>query len=139
MMETTDVNIIFVTTSWYDAAQRLHRDGDLPAVVWTDGSQSWYKHGRRHRDGDLPAVVWSSGTQWWYRHGKKHRDADLPAVVFANGRREWWVNGRLQSDLDREHTRKAMAQAARWSPLRAAWVGVVAEGACGEMKMKVVP
>jgi hypothetical protein len=53
----------------------------------------------------------------------------LPAVVFPNGRQEWWVHGKRQSDLDRERTRRVAAQAARWSPLRAAFVGAVARKA----------
>jgi hypothetical protein len=48
----------------------------------------------------------------------------LPAVVRPDGRQEWWVEGRKQSDLDREETRRKMAQSARWSPQRAAFVGV---------------
>jgi len=38
--------------SWYKD-RKLHRDGDLPAVIWLDGSQTWYKDGEVHRDGDL--------------------------------------------------------------------------------------
>jgi hypothetical protein len=47
----------------------------------------------------------------------------LPAVVRPNGHQEWWVNGYPQSKLDRVHMRVVMAQAARWSPLRVAFVG----------------
>jgi hypothetical protein len=90
-------------------------------MVWPGGTRWWYQHGERHRDGDLPAVVRSDGSQLWWKHGKKHRDGDLPAVVRPDGRQEWWVEGRKQSVLDREETRRKMAQAARWSPLRAAF------------------
>jgi hypothetical protein len=110
---------------WYQHGLH-HRDGDLPAVVWSDGTQEWWKHGERHRGGDLPAAVWPDGHQEWWKHGLHHRDGDLPAVVRPDGRQEWWVDGRKQSDLDREETRRKMAQAARWSPLRAAFVGVAA-------------
>jgi hypothetical protein len=143
------------TQVWYQHGNK-HRDGDLPAVVWENGSQRWYKHGKLHRSFDLPAAVWPDGTQWWYHHGECHRDGDLPAVVepdgtqfwylwyqhgephrsfdlpavvWPDGRQEWWVDGRLQSDCDRERTRAVMAQAARWSPLRAAFVGAVAANA----------
>jgi hypothetical protein len=114
------------TTRWRDAEHQLHRDYDLPAVVWPDGTQYWYQHGKLHRDNDLPAWTKTDGTQIWLKHGESHRNNDLPAVVLANGHQEWWVEGRKQSDLDREKTRRAMAQAARWSPLRAAFVGAVA-------------
>jgi hypothetical protein len=140
---------------WYDGDGKLHRDGDLPAVVALNGDQGWYQHGACHRSGDLPAVVWTSGlkrwfqhgkqhrdgdlpalkqpdgTQAWYQHGKLHRGLDLPAVVWANGRQEWWVNGVCQTSADRRKTRRAMVykvQAARWSPLRAAFVGACLKG-----------
>jgi hypothetical protein len=103
-----------------------HRDGDLPAVVFPDGYQAWYHHGERHRDGDLPARVWPDGCQEWWKHGNRHREGDLPAVTRPDGTQEWWVEYCQQGDLDREQTRRAMAQAARWSPLRAAFVGAVA-------------
>jgi hypothetical protein len=35
----------------------LHRDNDLPAKIWGDGSQCWYKNGQLHRDTDLPAIL----------------------------------------------------------------------------------
>jgi hypothetical protein len=113
------------TTTWFDSDGKPHRDGDLPAVVYPCDAQIWYQHGKIHREGDLPAVVYADGTQVWCQHGEMHRDGDLPAVVWLSGGQEWWVDGRQQSSLDRELTRAAMAQAARWSPLRAAFVGVV--------------
>jgi hypothetical protein len=83
--------------SWADADGRLHRDDDLPALVWSCGlRKEWYWHGERHRDGDLPAVecawgddgnllamTWgpNNGYKLWYRHNKLHRDGDLPAVM----------------------------------------------------------
>jgi hypothetical protein len=97
---------------------KLHREGDMPAVVYAHGTQAWWHKGKRHRDGDLPAVVdrhgdqeyWFMGVlhredgkpavaykyyQAWYYKGKRHRDGDLPAIRYANGYREWWCNGKL--------------------------------------------
>jgi hypothetical protein len=68
-------------------------------------------------------MVYTDGTQEWWCRGKKHRGGDLPAVMQPDGAQEWWVHGSQQSNLDREQTRRLMAQAARWSPLRAAFVG----------------
>jgi hypothetical protein len=48
----------------------------------------------------------------------------LPAVVWANGYQEWWVDDVRQTPEDREQTRRVMAEARRWSPLRAAFVGL---------------
>jgi hypothetical protein len=52
----------------------------------------------------------------------------LPAVVYDDGHQEWWVNGRHLTPADRERTRRALAEARRWSPLRAAFVGAAAAG-----------
>ena len=46
-----------------------------------------------HRNNDLPAVIWSDGRQWWYQNGKRHRDNNLPASIYSHGYKEWWVNG----------------------------------------------
>ena len=51
------------------------------------------KNDKLHRDGDLPAVEYSHGDKYWYRNGKLHRDGDLPAVLWAYGYKEWWKNG----------------------------------------------
>lgn len=77
---------------------KLHSENDLPAEIWSDGAQVWYRHGKRHRDGDLPALVGSSmGAQAWYQNGKLHRDGDRPAIVHSDGLLEWWRDGiRLQ-------------------------------------------
>ena len=37
----------------YDSGGMYHRDGDLPACMWNNGSLTWYKHGRKHRDNGL--------------------------------------------------------------------------------------
>ena len=76
---------------WYKDG-KLHRGGDLPAVIWDNGCQFWYKNGEWHRDGDLPAVI-LQGTQWWYKNGKLHRDGDRPAVTDTDGIRLWFKNG----------------------------------------------
>jgi hypothetical protein len=71
----------------------LHRDNDLPAAIWADGTQHWYKNGQKHRDNDLPAEIWDDGTQHWYKNGQLHRDNDLPAVIWADGTQRWYKNG----------------------------------------------
>ena len=54
---------------------------DTPEIIKV---KKWFKDGKLHRDGDLPAVITSDGTRIWYRHGKRHRDGDLPAVIVIN-------------------------------------------------------
>ena len=58
-----------------------HRNGDLPAIVWSDGCQEWWVDGKCHRDNGLPAVTWTTGDQEWWVDGELHRDGGLPAVI----------------------------------------------------------
>lgn len=77
---------------WYKDGL-LHRDGDRPSAVWTNGSQFWYKEGKLHRDDDKPAMIYFDGEQKWHKEGKLHRDDDKPAIICANGTQEWYKNG----------------------------------------------
>jgi hypothetical protein len=66
-----------------------------PDIFIKDDIQIWLDNdGIVHRDGDLPAIIWADETQEWYKHGKLHRDNDKPAIVYANGDQEWWKNGK---------------------------------------------
>jgi DNA ligase (NAD+) len=78
------------------------RDGDLPAVEYSDGGVVFYREnpkrggmGQRasleHRDGG-PAVIRANGDRYWYQMGKLHRD-DGPAVEMVGGEQKWFVNG----------------------------------------------
>jgi hypothetical protein len=111
-------------TVWFDRRGKIHREGDLPAIIWDDGTQEWYRHGDLHRENDKPAIVESNGTKMWYIFGKKNRhndkpsvewsngdkewyyedlldrEEDLPAIVRANGTREWWRNGKRHREDD---------------------------------------
>jgi hypothetical protein len=78
------------TKRWYDSNGKLHRD-DGPAVVYTNGHQSWYQHGQLHRE-DGPAIENASGDKSWYQHGLFHRD-DGPAIIYASGRKLWYLTG----------------------------------------------
>ena len=73
---------------------RLHRDGDLPARIYTDGSLAWYQNGRLHRDGDKPAVISGDSSLAWYQNGQLHRFGG-PAEIWLDGEFEWWVNGEV--------------------------------------------
>lgn len=72
---------------------KLHRDGDLPAVMEIDGSKEWYKNGLAHRDGDEPAVIYPGFYKAWAKNGHIHRDGDLPAIEHEDGRKAWYKNG----------------------------------------------
>jgi hypothetical protein len=75
------------------------RDGREKVVISAMGDQRWYRNRRLHRDGDLPAVVMFTHTgrpryRAWYRHGRQHRERDKPAVISSDGARSWYINGR---------------------------------------------
>ena len=64
-------------------------------VTHPDGSDYY------HRDNGLPAVVWPDGSESYYEHGLLHRLIG-PADVFYNTIaetteriEEWWVKGEL--------------------------------------------
>ena len=82
-------------TEWHDPdePEKIHRGGDLPAEIWTNGSKYWYKDGWKHRDGDEPAEIWSDGARMWYKDGKPHRDGDKPAEIWKDGTRIWYKDG----------------------------------------------
>lgn len=54
----------------------------------------YYLNGKKHRDNDLPAIIFNNGTKLWYINGQVHRNNDKPAVIEAHGSQEWWVNGK---------------------------------------------
>jgi hypothetical protein len=78
---------------YYNSANQYHRDYDLPAVTWSDGTREWWLNGVPHRDNDLPAFLYADGTQYWYVNGVRHRDNDMPAIVYSDGTEEWYVDG----------------------------------------------
>ena len=80
---------------WTDSSGGKHRDNDLPAVVYADGSMIWWINNKVHRDGDLPAIVNVDGVRAWYNNGKRHRDNDLPAYDDGDGELIWFNNGNI--------------------------------------------
>jgi len=55
---------------WFNKAGELHRENDLPAIIFENGSKFWYKNGERHRENDLPAIIWNYGRKVWYKNGE---------------------------------------------------------------------
>ncbi len=41
--------------------------------------------------------TYSDGTQEWYKNGKRHRE-DGPAYIGENGTQHWWLNGNIITD-----------------------------------------
>jgi len=81
------------TQCWYNKDGEFHRDNDLPAVIWKDGSKFWYKNGQLHRDNDMPARTCANGYKEWWVNGERHRENNLPSWIAPDGRKEWWING----------------------------------------------
>lgn len=69
---------------------------DLPAVIFSNGTQAWYDDDIYHRDNDLPAYVDEAhGIFIWMKQGLIHRE-NGPANVIDNGisrEEEFWING----------------------------------------------
>ena len=86
---------------WYKN-NKIHRDGNEPAIIHPDGTQEYYKHGLLHRDNDEPAVIqyFSRGgyEKLWYQNGRLHRDGDKPAITDNYGSELYFKNSRLHRD-----------------------------------------
>lgn len=83
----------------------LHRDGDLPAEIQSDGTLHYYKNGVIHRDGGLPAIVGysyayvgddhtypSDAYFIWCQNGNYGRaEGDHgPTCIDVKGTKEWY-------------------------------------------------
>jgi hypothetical protein len=79
------------TKRWYNISGELHRDNDLPAIEFSNGTKRWYINGLLHRNNDLPAIEFANGDKQWYKNGELHRNDDLPAIEFANGVKYWYI------------------------------------------------
>ena len=85
---------------WMDTNHMIHRDYDLPAVIFPDGSKEWYQHGLRHRNHDRPAIMRSNGDCTWYLFDQIHRNQDRPAMILEK-KQKWYQFGRVHRDYDR--------------------------------------
>ena len=67
-----------------------------PAIIESNGTLEWHKHGVCHRD-DGPAVVRDDGGKQWWVNGVRHRE-DGPAVIEEDEFCQWWLNGALHRE-----------------------------------------
>ena len=67
-----------------------------PTCIDQVGTQYWEKEYTHnfHRDEDLPAVIFANGTMEWYKDGKRHRDGLKPAIITKRGQMRYWKHGR---------------------------------------------
>jgi hypothetical protein len=85
-----DYPFINLNKHWYVNGKH-HRDNDLPAIEYENGSKEWYVNGIHHRDNGLPAIEYSIGIKFWYVNGKVHRLGGLAAIELANGNKSWYI------------------------------------------------
>ena len=86
------------TKRWYNDKGELHRENDLPAIEYADGSKFWYLNGKL-TEKMIPAIEHADGTKFWYLNGKRHRE-NGPAVEYADGSKEWYLNGKRHREND---------------------------------------
>ena len=69
-----------------------HSFDDEPALICNDGTKSWYKDGLRHRDNNLPARIWydgsvdffKNGEEYWYINNEEYYDINDVFGKFKN-------------------------------------------------------
>jgi hypothetical protein len=73
-----------------------HNEGDLPAIITNGSEKYWFKSGKIHRDNDLPAIVYHNRCEWWM-YGLRHRLGDKPAII-TDTSLIWYHNGMIHRD-----------------------------------------
>lgn len=43
-------------------------------VIYENGDKYWYKEDKLHLEGDLPAIECLNGSKSWYKEGLRHRE-----------------------------------------------------------------
>lgn len=80
----------------------LHRDKDLPAAIYHNGTKTWYKEGKKHRIG-APANIWNNGNIEWFFEGMRHCETG-PALIYPGRKEEYYLMDVQYSKEDFEHT-----------------------------------
>jgi hypothetical protein len=86
IVEEDDEKIVWKDWNW-----DVHREGDRPAIIWSDGTEIYYKRGKKHRENG-PAAIFLDGHEEWYFEGKFHRIGG-PALTTSDGRTYFYING----------------------------------------------
>lgn len=69
----------------------IHRENDMPAILYADGHLEWLCRGQLHRING-PAVIDNDGSVEWHVEGMLHRE-DGPARSSEDGHKEYWLFG----------------------------------------------
>jgi hypothetical protein len=101
----------------------IHREGNEPAIITSDGTRQWIQNGKFHSDAMHPAIQHANGdkiwlnngkyhsyndqpalitnvTKQWYKDGVLHRSNDMPAIIRSDGTHEWYKDGVLHRSND---------------------------------------
>ena len=57
------------------------------------GDKSWWYKGHLHRENDLPAIIYANGDKYWWYNGKEHRENNLPTFICGKERLVIYSNG----------------------------------------------
>lgn len=75
--------------------EKLHREGDKPALTDKFGTRFWYRHGKPWRADDKPTVEYFTGIlKWLNEEGELHREGDKPAMTYPDGTEYYYLNGK---------------------------------------------
>jgi hypothetical protein len=77
---------------------KYHSFDDKPAKV-TKYGRAWYQYDELHRDNDLPALIYYDGSQEWYQHGKIIR-YNGPAIIERDTILWWSCDGTSLSEKE---------------------------------------
>jgi hypothetical protein len=94
----------YVKYGYYQGRFFIKHREDGPAIEWSDGTKSWFIHGKQHRENG-PVVEFADGTKFWWIHGKRHRE-DGPAVDRVDGSKIWFLENEKIEEEDFEEAVK---------------------------------
>jgi len=73
-----------------------HSFDDEPAIIFNNnGTKFWYKDGLIHRDNNLPARIWSDGSYSFYKNGKQYWFINNKEYYYMNTIKEKFKNNIL--------------------------------------------
>jgi len=58
--------------SYKDGKLIYHSFDDEPAMIYDNGTKYWYKDGLLHRDNNLPAIIYSDGDCGYYKNENRY-------------------------------------------------------------------
>lgn len=88
-------HILFNQTKYYitNSYKEMINDIEHLVLVIEDKSYFYFVNNLLHRENDLPAITWSEGSKIWAVNGQIHRNKPLPSIIWNFGKNEYyWKN-----------------------------------------------